>query len=128
MFACILLHSRAPHLNLRAACADAIVDAVECPDGGIGWQGVFVMHNNQDSYCAAWDSQAARLGMQYCTRDRKTCTKLAARHLHKMSKSAGVLMMKRMKCDDEGCSVFKVTTPCHAMTAQRVIHRSRAAA
>ena len=109
MFACILLHSRAPHLNLLAACADAIVDAVECPDGGIGWQGVFVTNNR--GYCAAWDSSAARLGLQLCTSDRKTCTKLAARHLHKMSESAGVLMMKRIKCDEKGCAVFKVTMP-----------------
>jgi len=85
---------------------DAIVDAVECPDGGIGWQGVFWFQNDKGS-CVAWDSNAARLGMQMCTSDRKTCTKLAARHLYRMSKSAGVLMMKRIKCDEKGCAVFK---------------------
>ena len=99
---------------------------MECPDGGIGWQGVFML-NTWNPYCAAWDSVAARLGLQACSSDKKTCTKLAARHLHKMSESAGVLMMKRMKCDDEGCAVFKVTTPCRAMTIQRVMHPSRVA-
>jgi len=84
---------------------DAIVDAVECPDGGIGWQGVFIAKHK--GYCVAWDSKTARLGLQECTTDRKTCTKLAARHLYRMSKSAGVLMMKRIKCDEEGCAVFK---------------------
>ena len=35
--ACSLLRSRTLHLNLRAPCTEVIVDAVECPDGGIGW-------------------------------------------------------------------------------------------
>lgn len=124
--ACSLLCSPTPHLNLRAACAGAIVDAVECPDGGIGWQGV-LMTGKIDDYCAAWDSQAAQLGLQICRLDRKTCTKLGAMHLHMMTQSAGVLVMKRMKCHDEGCSVFKVKMPCRTMTIQRVMHPSRAA-
>jgi hypothetical protein len=100
------------HQTCGKCASDAIVDAVECPDGSIGWQGVLMTAgysqlSGRDNICAAWDSQAARLGMQFCTLDRKTCTKLSARHLHKMSKSVGVLMMKRIKCDDEGCAVFK---------------------
>ena len=83
---------------------------MECPDGGIGWQGVF-MQSHHYKFCAAWDSMAARLGLQECSKDRKTCTKLTARHLHMMSDSAGILVMKRMKCDEEGCAVFKVTHP-----------------
>jgi len=86
---------------------DAIVDAVQCPDGGIHWQGVFMFSANYP-YCVAWDSVAARLGLQECNKDRTICTKLTARHLNRMSTSAGVLMMKRMVCDEEGtCAVFK---------------------
>jgi len=87
-------------------CEEYWGGVVECPDGDIGWEGVYITGRAQ--YCAAWDSGAAKIGLQVCTADTKTCTKLAAQHLHKMSKSAGILVMKRMKCDDEvGCSVFK---------------------
>ena len=87
---------------------------IKCPDGAIGWQGVLMTatasHDYAASnyYCAAWDSLAARLGLQDCTPDGRICTKIMARHLHKMKKSAGVLMMKRIKCDNSSCSVFKV--------------------
>jgi len=83
---------------------------IPCPDGDIGWEGVPMTAGPPNSgyyYCAAWDSEHAILGIQECTDDGKTCTKLSARHMHKMTKSAGVLMMKRMKCDEVGCSVFK---------------------
>ena len=108
-----------------------VAPVIDCPDGDIGWEGVLMTHASWRTgshttlhYCAAWDSDAAKLGMQSCTPDRTTCTKLAARHLNVMSRSAGVLMMKRMKCDDEGgCSVFKVYAACvvpHMTTVGRL--------
>ena len=82
---------------------------VDCPDGDIGWEGVFMRRGYKDGsdipYCAAWDGEDAMLGMQQCTYDQEICTKVAARHLHLMGKSFGVLMLKRMMCDDEGCSL-----------------------
>jgi len=82
-----------------------VCSVVGCPDGGIGWEGVYV-----DGKCASWDSVTARLTQQICNDAKTVCTKMTTKHLHEMSKSAGVLMMKRVNCDaDTGqCSVFKV--------------------
>ena len=108
-------------LPLAGTCTDtSTCAAVDCPDGGIGWQGVYV-NGGSKNYCVAWDSVSARLGLLYCTPDKKTCTKLAARHGNSMTTGAGVLVMKRTHCEeDHKCTIFKVTTPCHAMTIQGV--------
>ena len=35
------------------------------------------------------------------------CTKVSTTHLHGMSRNAGVLMYKRLKCEGETCYVYK---------------------
>ena len=67
--------------------------SINCPDGDIGWEGVYQTTADLGGYCTAWDSDAASLGLQDCTPEKNICTKLAARHLHKMS--------ERRRADDE---------------------------
>jgi len=84
---------------------------LHCPDG-LGPNGVYVTNrlysSEETGYCAAWDSSAAARGFMDCAKDKKTCTKILAYKAHMMSPSTGILMMKRFKCTDDGCKVFKV--------------------
>jgi len=59
-------------------------------------------------YCAAWDSPAAARGYMDCTPDGSTCTSITVKKGHMMSPSAGVFMLKRIKCNSDGCKVFKL--------------------
>jgi hypothetical protein len=85
----------------------------QCPDGGIGWEGVSVYVGtgvgvNNWNWCAAWNSDHALMGLASCTGDRKVCTKIFAGHIHGMGARGGILAMKRMVCDaDWNCKVYK---------------------
>ena len=59
-------------------------------------------------YCAAWDSIIAARGYMDCTPDGSTCTTISVKKGHIMSPSAGVFMMKRIKCTPSACKVSKL--------------------
>ena len=86
------------------------------PDG-IGPHGAFMTYSNSpnhlENFCVQWGSVGPALGMLQCDERYSvdaifTCTKAAVIHVHLMSRKAGVLVLKRMHCTAEKCSVFKV--------------------
>lgn len=52
------------------------------------------------------------MGLTSCSHNAASppnvCTKAQATHVHKMSKSAGILVFKRLKCSTTACKVFKM--------------------
>lgn len=93
-----------------AQCHAYFGNPIKCPDG-IGVNGVYITGHFADEtngYCAAWDSAAAARTFMDCTPDKKTCTTIIAKKAHMQSASAGILMMKRVKCTESGCQVFKM--------------------
>ena len=98
--------ARYRELSLHLLSYAEFGNPVACPDGGIAATGVWMSNVNGRSYCAAWDSDMAALGSMQC--DGLTCTKMQAAHIHATSRKCGVLMVKRLKCDEAGCKVYKV--------------------
>jgi len=45
---------------------------------------------------------------KYCDKINQVCTKMMVLHVDKMSKSAGILLVKRASCFKGKCSIFKV--------------------
>ena len=77
----------------------------------MGPNGVYITGHfgpEDSGYCAAWDSPAAARGYMDCTPDGSTCTTITVKKGHMMSPSAGVFMLKRIKCNSDGCKVFKL--------------------
>lgn len=95
--------------NGQHTCTHVFGSPISCPDGGIHTTGVLVTTPYYGGVCASWDSPSAAMSLQECTQGTPyRCTKIAVRHMHFMKKSAGVLMMKRMRCDGTSCVVVKV--------------------
>jgi len=87
---------------------------VECPDGGVGWKGVFITFEHggtspdDTGYCMPWDSSFAAVNIMGCTVDKMACSKAFAGHINGQSETAGMLMMKRFNCNSAGvCAVYK---------------------
>ena len=62
--------------------------------------------------CIRWGSIGPAMNALACnTRNGvHTCTKAAVIHAQGMSVNAGVLVLKRMSCQDSKCAVFKVSS------------------
>lgn len=67
---------------------------------------MYVNHNN-NGYCVSLNSEAAIFGVTQFSSEKDTVTKLMLAHPHNANEDIGVFAMKRMLCDDGGCSVFK---------------------
>lgn len=88
-----------------------------CPDGAIQSGGVWFTghdkkgHSECQSRCMEWTSETVVTGDQVCgsfTGGQVLCTKAAVLHPNRMSKKAGVLVMKRLRCNhNHECAVFK---------------------
>jgi len=72
----------------------------------IGWQGVLIA-NHENFNCMAWGSLSAAQGYIGCHAHTSTCTKVSTYRAHRMTARAGVLKMKRTKCTDTICDVYK---------------------
>jgi len=93
-------------------CEEFWGSTIECDDGPINYKGVLVPEGDtsgQYAYapCYSWDSFPAVLGLQKCTTDKAICTKMKSGHSDLMSKSAGLLVMKRVKCTSTSCTSIK---------------------
>lgn len=114
-------------------CTELWGSTIECDDGPISYKGVpFPLGHIGDywSYCAAWDSSPAVLGLMECNNAKSISTKMKSGvcayhhlcvcmpacecvmnvvgHSDQMSETAGILVLKRLTCTSTSCVVFKV--------------------